>query len=139
MVRKAKDEDETKVLEEVEAKVYNGKKIAAHLRRYLKAQRAVDKINADAQQAASVHREEQAAARKAAAEDGYQKKAFNTVLKKLKLIDQIDRVDAGLDDEQKKDFKGMCDALAGTPLGEAANRQTERIPLGAEGEEARVH
>ncbi len=102
---------------------YNATQLQGYVDRIRSCQSEIDAIMANAQDACAPHRDDIAAIKKEAAEAGFSKTEFATVLRKLRLEDKLEAVDAKLDEEQKTNYELMIEALdglAGTPLGDAA-------------------
>ncbi len=85
----------------------------------------IDEIMRNAQEACEPYRQEIATIKKAAAEAGFSKTEFNTVLRKFRLEAKLEAIDEKLDDDQKGVFEQMLHALGQLtlPLGDtpAAN------------------
>ena len=133
MPKSAKLDDTNKVHQDTSAPVdepiragtngYNATQLQSFIDRIRSCQSEIDAIMANAQDACAPHRDDIAAIKKEAAEAGFSKTEFATVLRKLRLEDRLEVVAAKLDEDQKTNYELMIEALdglAGTPLGDAA-------------------
>ena len=133
MPKSAKLDDTNKVHQDTSAPVdepiragtngYNATQLQSFIDRIRSCQSEIDSIMANAQDACAPHRDDIAAIKKEAAEAGFSKTEFATVLRKLRLEDRLEVVAAKLDEDQKTNYELMIEALdglAGTPLGDAA-------------------
>ena len=102
---------------------FDGKKLKGFLDRFRACQREIDTIMSAAQDECAPHRDDMAAIKKEAAEAGFSKTEFATVLRKMRLEDKLNAVAAKLDEDQQNTYEMMLHALgqlADTPLGAAA-------------------
>ena len=90
---------------------YDGKKLQSFIDRVKACQAEIDKIMQRAQDDCSPHRDDIAAIKKEAAEAGFSKTEFATVLRKLRLEERLENIDAKLDEDQKASFEMMLHAL----------------------------
>jgi uncharacterized protein (UPF0335 family) len=100
---------------------YDGAKLMGFVRRVEAVQAEIDTIMANAQDACEPHRQDIAQIRKDAAEEGFSKKEFATVLRKRRLEQKLEHVADSLDEPQRESFEMMMEALGqlvGTPLGD---------------------
>ncbi|WP_119270880.1 hypothetical protein [Taklimakanibacter deserti] len=101
----------------------NGKKLMKFIKRYENVQSEIDDIMSNAQEACTPHREDQAEIVKEAAEAGFSKKEFKTILRKRRLEQKLEQVADSLDADQRETYEQFLHALGaldGTPLGQAA-------------------
>ena len=126
MPRRAKLDDSETTVHETARPGSNGfdpVQMKAYIARHEALQAEIDEINQNAHDASLPHREDMAALLKEAAEAGFPKKEFKTVLRKRRLEAKVARVAASLDEDQTQTYEQLLAALgdlAGTPLGEAA-------------------
>lgn len=114
---------------------YDGKKLLDFVNRVEECQGEIDGIMLNAQDACAPHRDDIAAIKKEAAESGFSKTEFATILRKRRLEKKVETIDAKLDDEQKEVFDLMMHALdvalgvlSDTPLGQAATAAAAANP-----------
>lgn len=125
-------EDET--ADKMNAPGLNGKKLLKFIKRYENVQADIDATMKAAQDECIPTREDQAAIVKEAAEAGFSKKEFKTVLRKRRLQDKIDHVADSLDADQRETYDQFLHALgdlADTELGKAASAKKAAEGAGA--------
>jgi hypothetical protein len=102
---------------------FDPKKVQGFVDRVENTQATIDSIMEKARENCAPHRDDIAAIKKEAAENGLSKKEFAAVIRKRRLLDKAENVDRNLDDDQKETFEQMLHALGmlvGTPLADAA-------------------
>lgn len=101
----------------------NGKKLMKFVKRWESLQGDIDEIMSNAKDACTPHREDQDEVVKEAAEAGFSKKEFKTLLRKRRLEERLEHVADSLDADQRETYDAFLHAigdLAETPLGKVA-------------------
>jgi uncharacterized protein (UPF0335 family) len=101
----------------------NGKQLMSFVRRHESLQSEIDALMHEAQDACQRYREDQAVLVKEAAEAGFSKKEFKTLLRKRRLEAKLEHVADSLDSDQRETYEQFISALgqlADTELGRAA-------------------
>lgn len=114
---------------------FDGKRLLSFVERVEECQGEIDGIMNNAKDACAPHRDDIAAIKKEAAEAGFSKTEFATILRKRRLEVKVKTVDAKLDEDQKEVFDMMMHALdvalgvlSDTPLGQAATAAAAANP-----------
>jgi uncharacterized protein (UPF0335 family) len=100
-----------------------GAQLLSFLERYERVQDDIDRILQDAKDECLPGRDDQAVIAKEAAEAGFSKKEFKTLLRKRRLEKKLEHVADSLDDGQRETYDQFLHALgelSDLPLGQAA-------------------
>lgn len=114
-------EDET--ADKMNAPGLNGKKLLKFIKKWENVQADIDATMKAAQDECTPGREDQAEIVKEAAEAGFSKKEFRTILRKRRLENKLEHVADSLDADQRETYDQFLHALGGladTELGKAA-------------------